>query len=109
MADTTSKPVKSSDRRTFLKIGAGAVVGAAVGAGASYAYFNPVVNNNNSTITGLQSQLATANGNLQTTQSQLGSAQGQVTSLTGQVTTLQGQVSSANSQVTTLQGQVSSA
>src|SRR6202521_1801968 len=93
MADTTSKPMKSSDRRTFLKIGAGAVVGAAVGAGATYAYFNPILNNDNSQVSTLQGQLSTANSSLQSTQSQLASANSSLCGAQGQVSPLTWQLS----------------
>ena len=48
MADSGKPIEKEGDRRTFLKIGAGVVAGAAVVGVASVAYYNNVLGNNSS-------------------------------------------------------------
>ena len=133
MADTTTKPMDTKDRRSFLKIGGGVVVGAAVAGVATIAYYNGVVGSNNSssssTVASLQSQLSTTQSQLSDTQSslsnaqsslsaansqnaglnsQLSSTQASLTSANGQISSLQSAVTSANGQVTSLQSQVTS-
>ena len=111
---------KPADRRTFLKIGAGVVAGAAIATVVEVPYYSSVLGGNNSssssTVTSLQNQLSS-------TAAQLTSAQGQVTSLNSELTSTQAQLNSASSQLTaaqqalttangqisTLQGQVTSA
>lgn len=59
MADT-----KAADRRTFLKIGAGVVAGAAIATVVEVPYYSNLVGGNNSssssTVSSLQGQLASA-------------------------------------------------
>ncbi len=120
MADSGKPISKEGDRRTFLKIGAGVVAGAAVAGVASVAYYNGLVGSNNSnsssTVASLQNQLSSTQEALSSTQnqlnstaSQLSSAQGQVSSLNNQLTSTQAQLSSANSQLTGVTSQLSSA
>jgi len=121
MADSSnnSGQSKPADRRSFLKVGAGVVAGAAVASVAGIAYYDSVIGSNNSssssTVASLQGQLASANSQLSSTQAALSSAQGQVTSLNGQLTATQSQLSNANnqlaaanSQLTSVSGQLSS-
>ncbi|MGA2664843.1 MAG: gluconate 2-dehydrogenase subunit 3 family protein [Nitrososphaerales archaeon] len=101
----STKPAKEGDRRTFLKVGAGLVVGAAVAGVATDAYLSSVISGNNSssssTVSSLQSQL-------DVTSSQLNSAQGQVSSLNSQLSSTQAQLSSANSQLSSVSTELSS-
>jgi gluconate 2-dehydrogenase subunit 3-like protein len=119
MADSSKPMPKEADRRSFLKIGAGVVAGAAVASVAGVAYYDSVIGSNNSssssTVASLQGQLAQANSQLSSTQAALGSAQGQVSTLNNQLTATQASLSSANnqlaaanSQLTSVSGQLSS-
>src|SRR5580692_5882031 len=113
MADS-SKPTKSaSDRRTFLKIGAGVVAGAAIATVVEVPYYSSVIGGNSSSssssVASLQSQLSSTQEQLSSTAAQLNAAQGQVTSLNNQLSSTAAQLTSANGQLTSLQGQVSSA
>jgi DNA-binding FrmR family transcriptional regulator len=98
MADT-----KAADRRTFLKIGAGVVAGAAIATVVEVPYYSNVIggNNNNSstTVASLQNQLSSTAAQLNSTAAQLNSAQGQVSSLNNQLTSAQAALTSANSQL----------
>jgi hypothetical protein len=131
MADS-SQP-KSADRRTFLKIGAGVVAGAAIATAVEIPYYSSVIGGNSSSssssVSSLQSELSSTQQQLSSTQEQLSStaaqlnaAQGQVTSLNNQLSSTASQLSgvnteltstqqaltSANGQISTLSGQVSS-
>ncbi|MGA2664880.1 MAG: gluconate 2-dehydrogenase subunit 3 family protein [Nitrososphaerales archaeon] len=120
MADTRSenKRAGSSDRRTFLKIGAGVVVGAAVAGVATDAYLSSVIGSNNSssssTVSSLSDQLSTTAAQLSTAQAQaaslsqqLSSTQAQATSLSNQLSSTQSQLASANSALTSANSQLS--
>jgi hypothetical protein len=115
-ADTKSPP---SDRRSFLKIGAGFAVGAVVAGVGVAAYESSVIGSNNSSsssaVSSLNSELAATQSQLASTQSALGSAQSSLTavssqnaSLSSQLTATQQSLTSANAQVSTLQSQASS-
>src|SRR5208282_5748239 len=105
MADTTTKKADSS-RRDFIKIGAGVVAGAVVVGGAEYVYFNGIVSNKNSTVSGLQSQLSSAQANVSTLEGQLSSATANLNAAQANVQTLTGQLSTAQGNVQTLTGQL---
>ncbi len=120
MADSGKPIEKEGDRRTFLKIGAGVVAGAAVVGLASVAYYNNVLGNNSSSssssvaslqnaLSSTQEQLTSTQDQLNSTASQLSSAQGQVSSLNNQLTSTQAQLSSANSQLSGVNSQLTSA
>ncbi len=111
---------KEGDRRTFLKIGAGVVAGAAVAGVAAVAYYNGAIGSNSSSsssavaslqnqLSSTQEQLSSTQNQLNSTASQLSAAQGQVSSLNNQLTSTQAQLSSANSQLTGVTSQLSSA
>ncbi|MGD0638080.1 MAG: gluconate 2-dehydrogenase subunit 3 family protein [Nitrososphaerales archaeon] len=119
MADNSQSAAqpKPADRRTFLKIGAGVVAGAAIATVVEVPYYNSVVggNNNNSstTVASLQNELSSTQDQLSSTQeqlnataSQLSSAQGQVSSLNNQLSSTQAQLSSANSQLSGVNSQL---
>jgi hypothetical protein len=118
MAD--SNQPNPADRRTFLKVGAGVVAGAAVVGVASVAYYNNVLGNNSSSsssavgslqneLSSTQEQLSSTQDQLNSTAAQLSSAQGQVSSLNNQLTSTQAQLSSANSQLSGVNSQLTSA
>lgn len=121
------------DRRNFLKIGAGVVVGAVVAGVGVAAYESSVIGSNNSssssvvsslndeltatqsqlnsaqnTISTLSSQLASSQTALGSAQSSLSAANSQNTALSSQLTATQQSLSSASGQVASLQGTVSS-
>jgi hypothetical protein len=106
MADSGKPITKEGDRRTFLKIGAGVVAGAAVVGVASVAYYNNALGNNSSSSS---SAVASLQNQLNSTASQLSSAQGQVSSLNNQLTSTQAQLTSANSQLSGVNSQLTSA
>jgi multidrug efflux pump subunit AcrA (membrane-fusion protein) len=121
MADSSqsSGEPKPADRRTFLKIGAGVVAGAAIATVVEVPYYNSVVggnsNNSSSTVASLQNQLSSTQEQLSSTQdqlnstaAQLSSAQGQVSSLNNQLSSTQAQLSSANSQLSGVNSQLTS-
>ena len=101
MTESSSKAM-NSDRRTFLKVGVGAVAGAVVVGGATAVYYNGVVGNKNSDINTLTSQLNAANASVSTLKSQLATAMSQQASLTSQL-------ASAKSQAATLTTQLAAA
>jgi len=106
MANQDSSSGKApADRRTFLKIGAGVIAGAAVATVVEVPYYSSVLggknNDSSSTVSSLQSQLSQ-------TSSQLQSAQGQVSSLTEQLGSSQQALTSANSQLASATSQLSS-
>jgi gluconate 2-dehydrogenase gamma chain len=120
MADSGKPIEKECDRRTFLKIGAGVVAGAAVVGVASVAYYNNVLGNNSSSsssavgslqnqLSSTQEQLTSTQDQLNSTASQLSSAQGQVSSLNNQLNSTQAQLTSANSQLSGVNTQLTSA
>jgi gluconate 2-dehydrogenase gamma chain len=123
MADSGKPIEKECDRRTFLKIGAGVVAGAAVvgvASVASVAYYNNVLGNNSSSsssavgslqnqLSSTQEQLTSTQDQLNSTASQLSSAQGQVSSLNNQLNSTQAQLTSANSQLSGVNTQLTSA
>ena len=108
MADSNQSAgqTKTPDRRTFLKVGAGVVAGAAVVGVASVAYYNNVLGDNSSSSSSAVGSLQNA---LSSTQEQLSSTQNQLNSTASQLTAAQGQVSSLNNQLTSTQAQLSSA
>ena len=108
MADSNQSAgqTKTPDRRTFLKVGAGVVAGAAVVGVASVAYYNNVLGDNSSSSSSAVGSLQNA---LSSTQEQLSSTQNQLNSTAAQLTSAQGQVSSLNNQLTSTQAQLSSA
>ncbi|MGD0638493.1 MAG: gluconate 2-dehydrogenase subunit 3 family protein [Nitrososphaerales archaeon] len=121
MADNnkSSAQPKPADRRTFLKIGAGVVAGAAIATVVEVPYYNSVVGGNNnsssSTVASLQNQLSSTQDQLSSTQdqlnstaAQLSSAQGQVSSLNNQLSSTQAQLTSANSQLSGVSSQLTS-
>jgi gluconate 2-dehydrogenase gamma chain len=112
MADS-NKPMKSSsDRRTFLKIGAGVVAGAAIATVVEVPYYGSVLGGNSSssssTVSSLKSQLSSTQEQLSSTAAQLNAAQGQVTSLNNQLSSTAAQLTSANSQLSGVNTQLSS-
>jgi gluconate 2-dehydrogenase gamma chain len=113
MADSSKPTNKEADRRTFLKIGAGVVAGAAVASVAGVSYYDSVIGGNNSSssssVSSLQNQLSSTAQQLSSTQQALNTAQGQVSSLTGQLSSAQQALTSANGQISTLTTQVSTA
>jgi gluconate 2-dehydrogenase gamma chain len=134
MAGNSSKSSQSGDRRTFLKIGAGVVAGAAIATVVEVPYYSSVLGGKNSssssTVSSLQSSLSatqsqlndatsslsaaqstisTLNGQLTDTQSSLSSVSAQNSSLNAQLAQTQTSLSGANSTITSLQGQVSTA
>jgi gluconate 2-dehydrogenase gamma chain len=117
MADS-SQP-KSADRRTFLKIGAGVVAGAAIATAVEIPYYSSVIGGNSSSssssVSSLQSELSSTQQQLSSTQEQLSStaaqlnaAQGQVTSLNNQLSSTAAQLTSANSQLSGVNSQLTS-
>ncbi len=115
MADssTNSGQPKPADRRSFLKIGAGVVAGAAVASVAGIAYYDGVIGSNNSSssssVSSLQNELSSTQNQLSSTEQALSAAQGQVSSLNNQLTSAQAQITSVNSQLTSTQQALSSA
>jgi hypothetical protein len=113
MADSGKPMTKEGDRRTFLKIGAGVVAGAAVAGVAGVAYYNNVIGNNNSnsssTVGSLQNALSSTQEQLSSTQAQLNSTASQLTAAQGQVSSLNNQLSSTQAQLSSTQAQLSSA
>jgi len=121
MADS-SKPTKSSsDRRTFLKIGAGVVAGAAIATVVEVPYYSSVIGGNSSSssssVASLQSQLSSTagqgqvsslNNQLSSTQQALTSANSQLSGVNSQLTSTQSALTSANAQISTLGQQLSS-
>ncbi|MDA4113584.1 MAG: gluconate 2-dehydrogenase subunit 3 family protein [Thaumarchaeota archaeon] len=111
MADSSSQP-KAADRRTFLKIGAGVVAGAAIATVVEVPYYSSVMGGNSSssssTVSSLKSQLSTTQEQLSSTAAQLNAAQGQVTSLNNQLSSTAAQLTSANSQLSGVSTQLSS-
>ena len=115
MADNSQSRASNepADRRTFLKIGAGVIAGAAVATVVEVPYYSSVLggknNDSSSTVASLQDQLSSTASQLSSTQQALTSAQGQVSSLNGQLSSTQAQLSSANSQLTSVTSQLTSA
>ena len=120
MAESGKPTTKEGDRRTFLKIGAGVVAGAAVVGVASVAYYNNALGNNSSSsssavgslqneLSSTQEQLSSTQAQLNSTASQLTAAQGQVSSLNNQLTSTAAQLTSANSQLSATQQALTSA
>jgi gluconate 2-dehydrogenase gamma chain len=111
MADTSQKP-KDADRRTFLKIGAGVVAGAAIATVVEVPYYSSVIGGNSSSsstsVASLQSQLSSTQEQLSSTAAQLNAAQGQVTSLNNQLSSTAAQLTSANSQLSGVNSQLTS-
>ena len=97
------------DRRQFIKIGAGAVAGAAVASAVAVPFYTAQVADKDSKIASLQGQIDSATQRSAQLQNQLTSASQQVSTLQGQVTATSQQLTSANQQVSTLQGQVTTA
>jgi Gluconate 2-dehydrogenase subunit 3 len=108
MADSSQKP----DRRTFLKIGAGVVAGAAIATVVEVPYYSSVIGGNSSSssssVASLQSQLSSTQEQLSSTAAQLNAAQGQVTSLNNQLSSTAAQLTSANSQLSGVNSQLTS-
>ena len=82
MAESGKPTTKEGDRRTFLKIGAGVVAGAAVVGVASVAYYNNALGNNSSSsssaVGSLQNELSSTQEQLSSTQAQLNSTASQL-------------------------------
>jgi hypothetical protein len=115
MADSSSQSgaqPKSADRRTFLKVGAGVVAGAAIASVVEIPYYSSVLGGNSSSssssVSSLKSQLSSTQEQLSSTAAQLGAAQGQVTSLNNQLSSTAAQLTSANSQLSGVNTQLSS-
>ncbi|MDA4112720.1 MAG: gluconate 2-dehydrogenase subunit 3 family protein [Thaumarchaeota archaeon] len=115
MADSSSQSgnqPKSADRRTFLKVGAGVVAGAAIASVVEIPYYSSVLGGNSSSssssVSSLKSQLSSTQEQLSSTAAQLGAAQGQVTSLNNQLTSTLAQLNSASSQLSGVSAQLSS-
>jgi len=110
MADSSTKPAAAADRRSFLKIGAGVVAGAAIASVVEIPYYSSVIGSNNNssstTLSSLQNQLASTQTQLNDTQSSLSSAQNTISSLNSQLSNAQGSLSAANSQNTSLNQQL---
>jgi len=125
---------QSNGRRNFLKVGAGVVAGAVVGAVGVGAYESSVIGANNSssssTVASLQNELTSTqsalsdtteslnaansaitslNSQLTATQAALTSAQGSLGAASSQNATLSSQNATLNSQLTATQGSLSSA
>jgi len=113
MADSSQKPAKTEDRRSFLKIGGGVVVGAAVAGVATVAYYNGVIGSNNSssssTVSSLQDQLATTQSQLSDTQSSLNNAQSTIGALNSQLSDTQSSLSNTQSSLSNAQSSLSAA
>ena len=113
MADNgqSSSQPRSADRRTFLKIGAGVVAGAAIASVVEIPYYSSVVGGNNSssstTVASLQNELSSTQQQLSSTAAQLNAAQGQVSSLNNQLTSTQAQLNTVNSQLSSASSQLS--
>ncbi|MDA4114303.1 MAG: gluconate 2-dehydrogenase subunit 3 family protein [Thaumarchaeota archaeon] len=111
MADS-QKP-KDADRRTFLKIGAGVVAGAAIATVVEVPYYGSVIGGNSSssssTVSSLKGQLSSTQQQLSSTQGQLSSTQQQLSSTAAQLNAAQGQVSSLNNQLSSTQQALTSA
>jgi len=99
----------TKDRRSFLKIGGGVVVGAAVAGVATIAYYNGVIGNNSSssssTVQSLSSQLATTQSQLSDTQSSLSNAQSTIGALNSQLSDTQSSLSNAQSSLSAANSQ----
>ncbi len=134
MADSSSgSNSKPANRRSFLKIGAGVVVGAVVAGAGVAAYDSSVISSNSSSssstvsslsseldattsalnsanaqISSLSSQLTATQGSLSSANSQLAAASSTNSSLSTQLASTQGQLGSATAQISTLQSQISS-
>jgi len=110
MADSSQS--KAADRRTFLKIGAGVVAGAAIATAVEIPYYSSVIGGNSSSssssVSSLQSQLSSTQEQLSSTAAQLNAAQGQVTSLNNQLSSTAAQLTSANSQLSGVNSQLTS-
>jgi gluconate 2-dehydrogenase gamma chain len=117
MADNSQKP--ASDRRTFLKIGAGVVAGAAVASVVEIPYYSSVIGSNNSssssTVSSLSNELAATQSSLADTTAQLSSATSTIATLNSQLSSTQtalnnatSSLSSANAQNSSLSGQLTS-
>jgi Gluconate 2-dehydrogenase subunit 3 len=110
MADSNQR--SNADRRTFLKIGAGVVAGAAIATVVEVPYYSSVIGGNSSSssssVSSLKSQLSSTEEQLSATAAQLNAAQGQVSSLNNQLSSTAAQLTSANSQLTGVSTQLSS-
>jgi gluconate 2-dehydrogenase gamma chain len=98
----SAKPSESKgDRRTFLKIGGGVVVGAAVAGVASIAYYNGINSGNSSssssTVSSLQNELTSTQSQLNDTQSSLSTAQNSLSTAESTISALNSQLSDAQS------------
>jgi len=102
----------SSDRRTFLKIGAGVVAGAAIATVVEVPYYSGAMggssSSSSSTVSSLKSQLSSTQEQLSSTAAQLNAAQGQVTSLNNQLSSTAAQLTSASSQLSGVNAQLTS-
>jgi Gluconate 2-dehydrogenase subunit 3/TAT (twin-arginine translocation) pathway signal sequence len=98
---TTGNP---ESRRSFLKIGAGVVAGAVVGAVGVGAYESSIIGANNSnsssSVASLQDELTTTQSQLSDTMTSLNAANSTISSLNSQLTATQGSLSSAQSSLT---------
>jgi peptidoglycan hydrolase CwlO-like protein len=108
MADSSNKPA-ASDRRTFLKVGAGVIAGAAVASVVEIPYYNSIIggnsNSSSTTVSSLQSSLNATQSQLSDTQTSLSAAQSTITSLNGQLSGSQSSLSAAQSSLTSATSQ----
>jgi len=115
MADSSAsgaRPDNPADRRTFLKIGAGVIAGAAVATVVEVPYYSSVLggknNDSSSTVSSLQSQLSATSAQLNSAQGQVSSLTGQLNSANSQLSSTQAQLASANTQLSSVSTQLSS-
>jgi hypothetical protein len=106
MADNSQKPIETKDRRTFLKIGGGVVVGAAVAGVATVAYYNGITGANSSSSSSTVSSLSEQ---LSSTQSQLSETQGSLSNATSTIAALNSQLSGTQSSLSDAQNSLSTA
>jgi septal ring factor EnvC (AmiA/AmiB activator) len=109
MSSSSGKPAQ--DRRTFLKIGAGVVAGAAIATVVEVPYYSSVLggkaSDSSSTVSSLQNELSSTQSQLSTTADSLSNAQSTISTLNSQLNDTQSSLSSVSSQNATLNGQLS--
>jgi gluconate 2-dehydrogenase gamma chain len=113
MAEVTKKPKEGSDRRTFLKIGAGVVVGAAVATAVEIPYYSSVIggnkNNSSTTVSSIQDELSSTKAELSDTQNSLTAAQGTISNLNNQLSSATSSLGNVNGQLSNAQTSLSAA
>lgn len=109
---TTDSKSDTSSRRSFLKIGAGVVAGAAVATIVEVPYYSSVIGGDNSssssTVSSLSDELSSTQSQLNDAQSSLSTAQGTISNLSSQLSSSSAALNSANGQVSSLGAQLSS-